>query len=147
MTVSQTDREAIESQGFGFSGNVGGQPTVTYWTPDGRQIKSMPDMHEYARRDNRTGKIAESGLRDANLDKGWLLAKPDKPQLYCPHCDKWHKTKTEVDACGRSKKRVVLNAERRAKKELGQEDDDRIGKLESEMSEIKGLLRQLVEKR
>ena len=34
----------------------------------------MPDIHEYAQMSG--GKIVAQGLRDANLDRGWLLAKP-----------------------------------------------------------------------
>ena len=124
-----TIMERIDKEGFAKTGDFGGQPKTTYWTPDGRKIRAMPDMHEYTRRD-KDGKVIDSGVRDANLDKGWLNYKPTSLQLFCPHCDRWHMTKADVDTCGKSKKRVILKAERLAKKEMKLTDDGRVAKLE-----------------
>lgn len=122
-----------------ITGDIGGQPKITYWTPDGRVIRSMPDMHEYSRT-NGGGKVVESGIRDANLDRGWLLQKPNELKLYCLHCDQWHDTQKEITECGRKKKTFVAKSVREAKKN----GDDRISSLENDMTEIKSLLKQLI---
>ena len=138
-----TLREQIESQGYGKSGDIGGQPKQRYWTPDGREIFSMPDMHEFTRRKN--GKILETGLRDANFDKGWLSQRPLNLKLHCPHCDYWHDTSEEIDQCGIKKETFIVKHKEEAEKELGK--NGRVGKLETEMSEIKSMLKQLLEVR
>ena len=124
-------------------GNIGGQPKQIYWTPDGRQIRAMPDIHEYALRDNK-GVVISNGVRDANLDKGWLLQKPVELKPYCHQCDGWHDTKEEIRACELKYARLVAKHEEKAKKELG---IDRIGKLEADMGELKNLMKQLLERR
>ena len=132
-------KEQIAEQGYGKTGDVGGQPKITYWTPDGRMIRAMSDIHEY-RRGN--GNNVETGQRDANLDKGWLMAKPETLQLYCPHCDRWHPTQEEIKRCGNKKRGFETRWEKKAGKEVGK--DDRVGKLESEMTDIKGMLKELL---
>ena len=82
------------------------------------------------------------GTRDANLDKGWLLQMPTELILYCTHCDLWHDTESEIAKCGQKKKASEAKYARIAKKET--KGDDRVEKLESEMSEIKDMLRQLL---
>jgi hypothetical protein len=140
-----TLKDTLEREGFAKTGDFGGQPKITYWTPDGRQIRAMPDMHEYARKDAK-GKVIESGLRDANLDKGWLTSKPQILQKYCPGCDKWHQTDVEVKECIRKKNALVSKHSKIAKKELKQSDDSRLDKLESDMGELKDMFKQLMEK-
>ena len=125
-----------------ITGNIGGQPKQIYWTPDGRQIRAMPDIHEYALKD-KDDKIIANGVRDANLDKGWLLQKPVELKLYCHQCDMWHDTEGEIRQCELKNTKFVAKCEKKAKKELG---DDRVGKLEAEMGEIKNLLKQLLER-
>ena len=118
-----------------ITGDIGGQPKQRYWTPDGREIWSMPDIHENA-----------LGFRDANLDRGWLTTKPTELKLYCPHCDRWHDTIKEVNQCGAKRKVLYAKHARLARKELKvTEPDERINKLESDMAEIKGLLKRLLE--
>ena len=119
-----------------ITGDVGGQPKQTYFTPDGRQIRSMPDMHEYTYK-------GEGGIRDANLDKGWLLQKPTELKLYCPNCDEWHDTKKEVEDCGIKRDSLIAKHTKEAKKELG---DDKYEKMSAEIDELKKLVKQLLEK-
>ncbi len=125
-----------------ITGSIGGQPTQAYWTPDGRVIKAMPDIHHYALKD-KDEKVISSGTRDANLDRGWLTQKPSELKLYCPHCDNWHDTEDEIKQCESKNTLFVAKCEKKAKKELG---GDRVGKLETEMGEIKSLLKQLLER-
>ena len=144
--VTIAERQQIEAQGFGKTGDVGGQPKITYYTPDGRVIRAMPDMHEYALKDAQ-GKVIEQGLRDANLDKGWLSAKPVTLQKYCGGCDKWHPTDAEVKECIRKKAVLIAKHTRQGKKDLAKGDGDRISKVESDVADIKDMLRQLLEKK
>jgi len=123
----------------------GGQPKISYWTPDGREIRAMPDIHEYAVKDEK-GKVIRSGTRDANLDKGWLTTKPTDPKLFCPHCDKWHDTGPEIAACGQKKNNLIAKYENEGKKELAAKQDGRIDKLEADMRDIKGMLQMILEK-
>lgn len=120
-----------------ITGSIGGQPKSTYWTPDGRVIRAMPDIHEYLYK-------GENGLRDANLDKGWLLQKPSELKLYCPHCDYWHDTEGEIKGCKLKHTALIAKHTKKAKKELG--GLDRIDKLEKDMGEIKDLLKKLLER-
>lgn len=124
------------------TGDIGGQPKQTYWTPDGRPIRAMPDMHEWAKKDNK-GVVIENGVRDANLDKGWLLSKPTELKLYCPHCDLWHNEKSEIIKCERSRSKLIAKHTKQAKKDLS--GNGRLNKLENDMDEIKNLLTKLLE--
>jgi hypothetical protein len=144
MTYSESEKKEIQAQGVGGKRSMGGQPTQSYWTPDGRPIKALPDMHEF-RRNNRDGTI-ETGVRDANLDKGWLTTPPQVKQLYCPHCDKWHKTQKDIDVCGNVKKKMDIKYTKLAQKELKVNDDSRMDKLESDMSDLKNMFGKIMEK-
>ena len=137
MVVQVSDEPRI-------TGNIGGQPKTKYFTPDGLIIRAMPDIHEYAQKDD-IGKVISSGLRDANLDKGWLTQKPTTLMLYCPHCDLWHATTKDIDQCGAKRKALYSKHGKLAKRELGK-SDSRINKLESDIAEIKGLLNRLLNK-
>jgi len=108
---------------------------TTYWTPDGRELHKLPNMHG----------TTNGQVRDANLDNGWLTHKPTRAerQLYCPHCDKWHKTQPLVDECGAVKRANAAKWESHAKKQINQADE--IAVLKSEMTEIKSMLKQLLE--
>ena len=128
------------------TGDVGGQPKQRYWTPDGRLIKAMPDMRGYSRIDG-TGTVIDSGIRDANYDKGWLGQKPTELKLYCPHCDLWHDSQAEIIKCQRQRKSFDNKWARRTKKESpqnGERNDDRISKLENDIGEIKQLLQKMI---
>ena len=117
----------------------GGQPKQRYWTPDGRLIMAMPDMREYTHTD-RAGKVIDSGIRDANYDKGWLPQKPTELKLYCRYCDLWHDTQQEITKCQRRKKAFDAKWSKRAKQENrqnGETNDDRISHLENDVGEIK----------
>jgi hypothetical protein len=125
--------------------HLGGQPKQTYYTPDGRKIMALPDMHTYERR-NEKGQTIESGVRDVNFDRGWLPQPPQVKKPYCPHCDKWHDSPTEVIQCGEKKGAIISKATKVAEVELGIISDTRIDKLESDMSEIKDMFKKLLEK-
>jgi hypothetical protein len=131
-------------------GDIGGQPVKTYWTPDGRVIRCIPDIHAWASYKVVNGKrmVDKSGERDANLDKGWLVQMPDAANLkpYCPHCDRWHGTTEEIEECGEKKAAIVKIAEDKAKKELLTAEDPRIAKLEGDMAELKGMFSKIMEK-
>lgn len=114
--------------------DIGGQPKMTYWTPDGRSIRAMPDIHEYSKTQN--GKIVENGMRDANLDKGWLTTKPDILKPYCEGCDRWHDTQKEVDTCIKRKSLLLEYHQKRSEKELKPDISQRMDKLESMFSQI-----------
>jgi len=121
------------------TGDIGGQPKQRYWTPDGRLIMALPDMREYSHTD-RAGKVIDSGIRDANYDKGWLGQKPTELKLYCSHCDLWHDTQAEIIKCQRRKKAFDDKWTKRSKKEHrqnGETNDGRISKLETDVGEIK----------
>jgi hypothetical protein len=135
-----TLKEELATKGFAKTGDVGGQPKQRYWTPDGREIMAMPEMHEFTRK--KDGKVVEIGIRDANLDNGWLISRPNEPKLYCPNCDKWHDTKLEIKDCGIKRNKFLSRVTKKAEKELGK--NDRIEQLESELKEIKNLLKKMV---
>ena len=115
------------------TGDIGGQPKITYWTPDGRVLRNLPDWHEYWRTDA-NGRIVETGMRDANLDKGWLTTKPEILKLYCEGCDKWHNTQDEVNGCIGRKKLLHEYHQKQATKEVS--ISQRMDKLESMFSQI-----------
>lgn len=138
MTINT--REQIEQQGYGLTGEIGGIRKQKYFTPDGREVWSIPCMREWQRKN---GKGVETGIRDANLDKGWTLQPPQNPQLQCPHCDKWHKTQEEVDACGAKRNAFDSKWMSKAQKDTGSNE---IEELKSELDEVKALLKQLLEK-
>lgn len=145
MTTSATDiRRDLEQQGFARTGDIGGQPKTKYWTPDGRVMLVAPSWHEFVQRD-RNGKVITSGIRDVNLDRGWLMQKPEILKPYCPHCDMWHDTLKEVAACQVKRQSLIKHATARMQEQgQPQENNIRMAKLEKEMGEIKGILTQLL---
>ncbi|KKN49971.1 hypothetical protein LCGC14_0637720 [marine sediment metagenome] len=142
-TLSPSAREQIAESGPRLVGEIGGQPKTRYFTPDGREIFSAPSWHEYTRKDA-NGKVLDSGVRDANLDKGWLMQKPERLKLYCPHCDRWHDNENEVAECQRKRDSLMAVSAARMKKEQPSDSNDRLDKMEIEMGEIKALLLKLV---
>ncbi len=129
------EKQELAKKGYA---DIGGTPKIAYFTPDGRVIMALPAMRTYS--DDNGG-----GTRDANLDKGWLTSMPTELKPYCPHCDLWHGTEGEVNECGRKKNVLAVKWQRKAKKELSQEDGGRLDKLEGDMGEIKDLLKKLLE--
>ncbi len=121
---------------------IGGPQKRKYWTPDGREILAVPSMRGYRSEKG-------DGVRDANLDNGWLLEKPVNPKLRCPHCDKWHDKKVEIIKCGKDKKAVQLKFDAIAKRELTKNaiaKDTEIGSLKAQVDELKDLVNKLLAK-
>lgn len=122
---------AIEAVGYGISGDIGGLPKTTYYTPDGRVVKTHANFHV-----NSAGQT-----RDANLDTGWLLSPPVNPKLFCRWCDRWHDTEGEVDACHRQRNFLVEKEMVKAK----QEETNEMLALKNEVSELKAMLSKFME--
>lgn len=136
--TNQLTQEVAE-KGYAKVSDIGGQPKCHYWTPDGRELWVAPSIREYVRRDT-TGKVIQTGVRDANLDKGWLLEKPATLKLYCPHCDLWHDTPKGVEDCLAKRSKIISQSIINTEKQ----PDSRLDKLESEMAEIKNMLSKLL---
>ncbi len=139
--LSEQLRKEIESAGYGISGYVGGAPKKRYFTPDGREIWRQSSIRQYVNR--QTG---QGGERDANYDEGLLDQKPQNLLPYCPHCDRWHNTQEEIDKCGSKKHTLISKHQVLAEKQLEKQDDKRITKLESDISELKDMFKQVLNK-
>jgi len=131
---------AIESSGYGISGDIGGLPRQTYYTPDGRVIKAIPSIREYVIKAE-DGKVIKSGTRDANYGKGWLPVMPSELKLYCAGCDMWHDTQGEVDTCIVEKNKQVDKLGKKAVKQ----NEDEIDALKKEVAELKEMVKKLTE--
>ena len=144
MAVNSTKQEAART-GAAVSGVWGGPQKKRYYTPTGEEVYSLPSWREFVRKDS-DGRILEQGTRDANLDKGWSLSLPTELKVACPGCSKWHATAKEVDACVDKQAEVAAQWERKALEQQPQSQDadmeDRLGKLEEGLSDIKALLQQ-----
>lgn len=130
---------SIEKTGYGLSGDIGGLSKTTYYTPDGRIVRTFPSIREYVRKNN--GKVTETGTRDANLDKGWLLFAPTEFKPYCSGCDRWHDTQEEVTACIDRQQKFIDEKEREAKKEVA----DKTSELETKVATLEALVKKLME--
>ena len=147
MTSKESVASAInqaEANEVKATGQIGGQPKQRYYTPDGSVIFAMPDIHEYSQVSN--GKIIAQGLRDANLDRGWLTTAPERLQFYCPGCDKWHPTQQQLNACIKRKKSLAKKWERAAKLDLPKDFSTEITGMKSEMNELKSMFSQVLER-
>jgi len=148
MTVTAEEKIQISQKGYA---DVGGTPRTRYWTPDGREKIAIACMRGFNRIED--GKVVESGVRDANLDKGWLPYKPEILKPYCPNCDKWHDTKKEVTECGVKKKAHDTAWEKKAVKMKKDESSDfnkvkeEVTELKSDMADIKNMLLQLLKEK
>lgn len=131
--------KAIEATGFGLSGDIGGLPRTTYYTPDGQVIKATPRMVEYVKK--RNGEVVEQGTRDTNLDT-WSLSKPTKLLPHCPHCTRWHETKAKVIACGKSMNAFQTKAIGKARKE-----EPKDSSLEAKVEALTNLVEKLLKER
>ena len=139
----EEQKAEIRERGYGFAGYIGGAPKIQYWTPDGREVWLLPAMRQFIRRDA-NGNAVGSGVRDANFDSGLLAQKPTVLKPYCPHCDKWHDTQEEIIECGKGKKIFITKHTRLGRKELKQDDNSRMDKLERDMVELKTMIKQLL---
>jgi len=96
---------------------IGGLPKTTYYTPDGRTIKTFPDTRERVIKDKQ-GTVIWHGTVDANLDRGWLMQPPQILKPYCRGCDRWHDTQAEVDKCIATQEAKLAEAQNKAKSEI-----------------------------
>lgn len=149
--LSSIQKAELESQGVTISEVFGGAKKSRYWTPDGREVRAVPSMRTWIKK--KDGKVIDSGIRDANLDKGWLLQPPTKLKPYCPHCDNWHDTQKEIDECG-AKKKVFDNKWAAMAKRMRRDEGGEVEKikaevleLKSDMTDIKNMLAQLLERK
>ena len=144
MAINSTKQEAART-GAAVSPTWGGPQKQRYYTPTGEEVYSIPSWREFTRK-GPDGKILEQGTRDANLDKGWSLSLPTELKVACPGCSKWHDTQQGVDACVDKKAEAAAQWERKALEQQPQSQDadmeDRLGKLEEGLSDIKALLQQ-----
>jgi len=131
LRISPERMRQIEAVEYGLSGDIGGLPRTTYYTPDGRVIRAIPSIHV-----NKAG-----GSRDANLDKGWLLQPPTVLKPFCKACDRWHDTQEQVEACIAKQQEFT----KRMEKQTLQEEQDKTSALEKEVAELKTLVKQLLE--
>ncbi len=138
-------KETIERVGYGVKGNIGGLPRKTYYTPDGRVIKAIASDRNYRKL---VDGVWEEGVRDANLDKGWLTSMPTELKPYCSGCDQWHDTDEEVNACIEKKKAQVkkwLAYDAKIRKQGNvQTDDTEINELKGQLEELKDMMAKLL---
>jgi len=147
MAINSTKQEAART-GAAVSGVWGGPQKQRYYTPTGEEVLAIPSWREFVRK-GPDGKILEQGTRDANLDKGWSLSLPTELKVTCPGCSKWHDTEEEVDACVDKKAAVAAQWERKALEQQPQSQDtemeERLGKLEEGLSDIKDDIKTLLQ--
>ena len=120
----------LEATGSRITGNIGGIKKQKYFTPDGREVWSVPNMHTYLDENK------QEGIRDANLDRGWLLQLPSQLKPYCPHCDCWHDTPALVNKCGKARKALIAKYAKKGQKELGNDVEDRLTRMETMMEKM-----------
>ncbi|MFA6315740.1 MAG: hypothetical protein WC648_05235 [Candidatus Paceibacterota bacterium] len=140
VVVTEEVKRIVEATGYGLNGDIGGIHRKTYWTPDGREIKAIPQIRQYVVKD-KDGKPIRSGTRDANLDRGLLTEKPKELKPYCKFCDRWHDTQTEVNACGVKQRKMIKDAELKAKRE----EDAKTKTLEDKVAQLEAMVRKLTE--
>ncbi len=147
MASNSIKQEAART-GAAVGSTWGGPQKQRYYTPTGEEVLAIPSWREYVRKGT-DGRIVEQGTRDANLDKGWLLAPPTELKVACSGCTKWHDTQEEVNVCIEKKAVVAAEWERRALEQQPQSQstgsadvEERLGKLEEGLGDIKTLLQQ-----
>lgn len=146
ISLTPEQKQALEATGYLSTGMTGGLPLITYYTPDGRRIRAIPALREYVRKDAQ-GKVIGQGTRDANLDKGWLLAPLATPKPHCPACDNWHDTRADVAKCMRKQKAFIKAAQQRAEAEEAQlraKAEAKNTDLEREVAELKAMVAKLL---
>uniref|UniRef100_A0A6M3J412 Uncharacterized protein n=1 Tax=viral metagenome TaxID=1070528 RepID=A0A6M3J412_9ZZZZ len=141
-----TLQRELETLGYGGVHVWGGMKTKKYFTPDGREVWTAPSLREWVKK-NGQGKIIASGTRDANLDRGLLLEPPQAPLPHCPTCDKWHNTQAEVEQCALKRKEFEEKVLAKTLSDYPVKKADvnlqRLDTLESELSEIKRMLKEI----
>ena len=140
IVVTPTVKSILAAESYGLSGDIGGLPRNTYYTPDGRVIRAIPNNREYVKKDAK-GKVISQGIRDSNLDCGWLTNPPQVLKLYCKHCNKWHDTEKEITACGTTQRKFIEKLTRQVKLE----ETDKTTSLEKEVAELKAMVTKLME--
>ena len=138
--TTQSSRQ-LESQGVAGVKISGGPPKQRYFTPSGEEVFAIPAKRDYQVKDPATGKVLRRGQRDANLDKGWTLTMPTELKIHCTGCRKYYDTEEEVAECLRLRAINAAKWEARASNEA-MDTDERLGKLEEGLSDIKALLQQ-----
>ena len=128
-------RQELQSQGFASAGVWGGPKAVRYYAPDGSVRDSIPS-HLTDREGNKY---------DRMILQGYSLTPPENPKLHCDGCGKWHDTIEEVKSCVKLKKAEAVKWERKASQLLNKGSD--VKKLQDEVSELKNLVKQLLEKK
>jgi len=129
--------------GVKISGDL---PKQRYFTPSGEEVFAFPSNVGFDIRDTVTGKIIRQGKRDRNLsEKGWTLTMPTELKIHCTGCRKYHDTQEEVAECLRLRAINAAKWEARASSEASapsMDTEERLGKLEEGLSDIKALLQQ-----
>jgi hypothetical protein len=140
--LSEQQKQGIEQVGYGLTGSIGGIQRKTYYTPDGRVVRLIPNIREYVKKDG-AGKVIETGTRDANYDFGYLEQPPQVKKPFCPTCDKWHDTPAQVVECKRARERLIRKSESKERKQVKFEGDDRLSSLEKRLDMLTSVLERL----
>lgn len=147
MMVTKQKEDEIRRVGYGISGDIGGIGKQTYFTPDGRRIRSVPNTRDYVLKD-KDGKVIESGTRDGNFDKGWLPVMPTELKPHCDGCGDWHDTQEGVDKCIKGKEEQTRKwdeyAEQQKKKNTDAQNGD-VEELRVEVLEMRGQMNEILE--
>jgi len=129
------DKQALNSEGFALGTSTGGLPRQIYYAPDGTMKGCVPGYTS----------DSQGNKHDRLLMQGYTLTPPEHPKPHCTGCDKWHDTQAEVNACIKAKKVELVKWEKRARKELPQNGE--VDDLKKEVSELRDMLKQLLEKK
>ncbi len=143
--LTEQQKQALENTGYGLGGDIGGLERRTYYTPDGRRIRAIPGWRQFVRKDA-AGKVIDSGTRDANLGKGWLLEPPKELKLYCRHCDRWHDTEAAIEACRTAQVQFIARATQKEHEEQTKVETavaDEMAALKRELAQMKAVLQTL----
>lgn len=153
MSIPEEERQAakaaLESAGCYAGAISGGPKKMRYWKPCGCEVITTPSWREYVLRD-KNGKVVGDGTRDANYDKGWLPTPPQAKKLCCTHCDEWHDTPEEIEACGAKRAALIQKSYTQAVKEHGtpkprEQASDRLDRLEQSVAQLTGMMKQFME--
>ncbi len=144
--VTKQKEDEIRRVGYGISGDIGGIGKQTYFTPDGRRIRAVPNTKDYVLKD-KGGKVIESGTRDGNFDRGWLPVMPTELKPHCDGCGDWHDTQEGVDECIEGKEEQTRKwdeyAEGQKKKNTEAQGGD-VEELRVEVLEMKGQMNEIL---
>jgi hypothetical protein len=135
MNLTTQEKQALESSGYYAGGIKGGPIRVHYWKPCGCEVFAIRSERGYVKKDA-NGKVTEQGIRDANLDKGWLLAPPEVLKPCCNSCGEWHDTPELVAECNERQRLLVEKSYREAIKEYGNPTNDRLDRLEAAIESL-----------